>query len=182
MAARRLTWARRIAIAILDASRLRRAGNGMTMGILETMGISGSPIEPLLEALSDLAGKNQALAERMNRHAERCVYAATKSAMRRLAARERAHAEALGAILAEYQRSAASAELPTRDGTNIWERLTGDLAVLSELGIELGRHAIHWESLDSDIAQRLQAIADEDTHVMGELRKLALRADPQALD
>ncbi|MGD0075528.1 MAG: hypothetical protein ABSD31_14480 [Candidatus Binataceae bacterium] len=152
------------------------------MGILETMGISGSPIEPLLEALSDLAGKNQALAERMNRHAERCVYAATKSAMERLAAKERAHAEALCAILAEYQRSAASAELPARDGTSNWERLTGDLALLSELGIELGRQAIHWESLDSDIARRIQAIADEDHHVMGELRKLALRADPQALD
>ena len=144
--------------------------------------MSGSPTERLLETLSDLAGKNQALVDRLHRHAELCVYAAMKAALDRLAAKESEHVKTLGAILARHQRWAKLTELPARNGANNWERLTGDLAILSELSIELGRQAIHWEALDPDIGERLQAIVDEDNQVLGELRKLALRADPQALD
>jgi rubrerythrin len=144
--------------------------------------MSGSPTERLLEALSDLAGKNQALVDRLHRHAELCMYPAMKAALDRLAATEAEHVKTLGAILAQHRRWPKLTELPARNGANNWERLTGDLAILSEISNHLARQAIHWEALDPDIAQLLQAIVDEDSHVLGELRKLALRADPQALD
>jgi len=170
-----------MAIAILGAP-LSRAENKIKMGILEIIGMSGSPTERLLETLSDLAAKNQALADRLSRHAGLCVYPSMKAALERLAAKESEHLATLGAILAQHRRSPKSTQLPARNGANNWERLTGDLAILAELSSELGRQAIHWEALDPDTAQRLQTIVDEDSHVLGELRKLALRADPQALD
>jgi len=152
------------------------------MGILEKIGISGSPIERVLDALPGLAGKNQALVDRLSRHAELCVYPSTKAALERLAAKETEHVKTLSEILAPHHRWAKITQLPARNGANNWERLTGDLALLSELSNELGRLAIHCETLDPDIGERLQAIVDEDSRVLGELRKLALRADPQALD
>ena len=94
--------------------------------------MSGSPTERLLETLSDLAAKNQALVDRLHRHAELCVYAAMKAALERLAAKQSEHVKALGAILAQHRRSPKLTELPARNGANNWERLTGDLAILSE--------------------------------------------------
>ncbi|HTY56356.1 MAG TPA: hypothetical protein VMB26_14200, partial [Candidatus Binataceae bacterium] len=98
------------------------------------------------------------------------------------AAKETEHAAALAALLTEHRRWARLVELPAREGTNNWERLTGDLAILSELSGDLGRLATHWNTLDPNLGDRLQPIVTQDIDVVAELRKLALRADPQALD
>jgi len=151
------------------------------MGIFEKIGI-GSSSEHLLEGLSDIAGKYQAVAERMSRHAEQCNYPAMKIALERLAAKEAEHAKALADFLAQHHRWARLVELQTREGSNNWERITGDFTILAEASGELGHQATHWNVHDPDIGERFQAIVGEDTAIVAELRKLALRADPQALD
>src|SRR5262249_46249554 len=151
------------------------------MGILEKIGI-GSSTERVLEELSEIAGKYQAVADRMGRHAEQCNYPAMKTALERLAAKEAEHAKALTDFLGQRHRWARLAELPTREGTNNWERITGDFTILAETSGELGHQATHWNVHDPEVGERFQAIVDEDTAVVAELRRLALKADPQALD
>src|SRR5580704_10753308 len=113
------------------------------MWILEKIGI-GSSAERLLEELSDIAGRYQALADRMARHAEQCTYPSMKTALERLAAKEARHAKALADFLAKRHRWASLIELQAREGTNNWERLTGDLTILSEASTELGHQVTHW--------------------------------------
>jgi len=144
--------------------------------------MSGSSEERLLSELCDIAGKYQAVTDRLHRHAELCTYPSMKTALVRLAAKEDEHVKALSAILSQYRRWARPIELPAREGTSNWERLTGDFAILSEISTELGRLVTHWKTLDPEIGERLQAIVDQDADVLAELRKLALKADPQALD
>jgi hypothetical protein len=152
------------------------------MGILEKIGLSVSSEERLLDELTDLADRNQALVDRLRRHTEICPYPSMKQALERLAAKEAAHVNALKAILTPRGRWVSPRDLPSRNGANSWERITGDLELLSRLSIELGRQAIHWEAVNPEIAERLHALVDEDAAVLGELRKLALKSDPQALD
>lgn len=152
------------------------------MGILEKIGLSVSSEDRLLDELTDLAGRNQTLVDRLRRHTEICPYPSMKQTLERLAAKETAHVNALNAILTPHGRWASLKELPLRNGANSWERVTGDLELLSRLSIELGRNAMHWEAVNPEVAERLHALVEEDADVLGELRKLALRSDPQALD
>ncbi len=152
------------------------------MGILQKIGLIHSPRQRLLEELAELAGKNQALSDRLQRHVELCVYPVLKPDLELVAAAEARHVKLLGALLAEHRAWARLGDGSSPDGANNWERITRDLEALSHVGVELGRLAIHWEASDPAVAQRLQAIADEDSHLLGVLRKLALKTDPQALD
>ena len=152
------------------------------MGILEKLGLSVSSEERLLDELTDLADRNQALVDRLRRHTELCPYPSMKQALERLAAKEAAHVNALKAILTPRGRWVSPRDLPSRNGANSWERITGDLELLSRLSIELGRNAMRWEAVNPEIAERLRTLVDEDAAVLGELRKLALKSDPQALN
>ena len=152
------------------------------MGILEKLGLSVSSEERLLDELTDLADRNQAVVDRLRRHTELCPYPSMKQALERLAAKEAAHVNALKAILTPHGRWVSPRDLPSRNGANSWERITGDLEILSRLSIELGRNAMRWEAVNPEIADRLRTLVDEDAGVLGELRKLALKSDPQALD
>ena len=152
------------------------------MGILEKIGLSVSSEDRLLDELTDLAGRNQTLVDRLRRHTEICPYPSMKQALQRLAAKEASHVNALNAILTPHGRWASLRELPSRNGANSWERITGDLELLSRLSVELGRNAMHWEAVNPEIAERLRTLVDEDAAVLDELRKLALKSDPQALD
>ena len=152
------------------------------MGILEKIGLSVSSEERLLDELTDLADRNQALVDRLRRHTEICPYPSMKQALERLAAKEAAHVNALKAILTPRGRWVSPRDLPSRNGANSWERITGDLEILSRLSIEFGRNAMRWEAVNPEIAERLRTLVDEDAGVLGELRKLALKSDPQALD
>jgi hypothetical protein len=51
-----------------------------------------------------------------------------------------------------------------------------------ELSREVNQQALHWEGIDPALAARLRTIALEDDRKLGELRALALKCDPQALD
>ncbi len=152
------------------------------MGILEKIGLSAPSEERLLDELTELAGRNQALVDRLRRHTDICPYPGMKQALERLAAQEATHVNALNAILTPLGRWLSLKDLPSRDGANSWERITGDLEILSRLSIELGRHAMRWEAVNPGIAERLRTLVDEDAGVLSELRKLALKSDPQALD
>ena len=51
-----------------------------------------------------------------------------------------------------------------------------------ELRAKMNQQALHWEGIDPALAARLRTIALEDDRNLGELRELALKCDPQALD
>jgi len=44
------------------------------------------------------------------------------------------------------------------------------------------QQALRWEGIEPPFAARLRVIAFEDNNNLGELRQLALKCDPQALD
>ena len=69
-----------------------------------------------------------------------------------------------------------------RRGLQQLARVSGDLALMLELTGEMNQQALHWEGIDPPFAARLHTIALEDDRNLGELRKLALKCDPQALD
>jgi hypothetical protein len=152
------------------------------MGILQKIRWSISAEARLLNALAELAGKNQGLVERLQRHAQRCKYEQMSPVLTDLAAKERTHVKALGAILSEHRMWAKLPETPTHEGLNDWERLSGDLEVLAEIGLSIGKLAVWWEGSNAAITERLREISAEDSENTRALRKLALKADPHALD
>jgi hypothetical protein len=99
-----------------------------------------------------------------------------------LAAKEQAHVKALGTILSEHRTWAKLPEAPTHEGLNDWERLSGDLELLAEIGLSMGQLAVFWEGLNAAITERLREISAEDSENTRTLRKLTLKADPHALD
>lgn len=136
----------------------------------------------LLEELGAVAGRNQALVERLHHHGQLCLYPQMKSDIAALAARERPHVNALAAILAEHKMWPRLGPAPGRGGSNNWQRLSGDLELLAGIHVALGRLATQWESVDSAVSERLQALADDDGELVERLRKLCSKLDPQALD
>lgn len=152
------------------------------MGILRRLRSTISTEVRLLEELAGVAGRNQALVERLQHHAQLCIYPHMKSELEALAARERAHVKALGAILAEHKMWARPAQSPGRSGSSNWERISGDLELLSEIHAALGRLATEWGGVTPVVSERLAALADEDGEVAEYLRKLSSKLDPQALD
>lgn len=152
------------------------------MGILQRMWTATVPGERLLAELADIAGRHLELAGRLARHAELCAYPNIASGLGALAAREAQHARALEVILSEHHVWSKLARPIGAEGSNNWERLSGDLALLLDLRREMNQQALSWEGIDPQFAARLRTIALEDDRSLGELRELALKCDPQALD
>lgn len=105
-----------------------------------------------------------------------------KSELESIAAKEAQHVKILNGILADHARWAKLVEVPIREGANNWERISNDLALLNDIHLALSREAIHWEAVDPSVSDKIRAVADEDNGLVSELRKLALKSDPQALD
>ena len=152
------------------------------MGIFQWLRSSAEPPADLFDELAELAGRNQGLVERLNRHADICVYPNIKVGVHAIAAREAAHVKTLDAILSDHHRWAKLPEAPLHDGSNNWARLSGDLALLQSLLTDLRLAVAKWESEDEKIANTLMQLAIEDDDQEVELRKLALKCDALALD
>jgi hypothetical protein len=152
------------------------------MGILQRMWNAPTPAERLLAGLADSAGRHEELADRLARHAALCVYPNVARGLVALAARQREQARMLGAILCERHIWSKLPRPAGAEGANNWARIGGDLALTLELAREMSQQALHWEGIDPAVAARLRTIAVEDDRCLGELRELALRCDPQALD
>ncbi len=156
-----------------------RAGR---MGILQRIRGGLQPETRLLEELAEIAGRRRELAARLARHGARCAYPNIARGLGELSARAAERARALDALLRERDVWPKLPEDSAADGASNWQRLSGDLALLLELARAMNRQALQWEGIDSALAARLRDAAVADNRDMGELRELALKCDPQALD
>jgi hypothetical protein len=152
------------------------------MGILEKIRTSFSPKTQMLERLAVVAGRYEALAESLKRHAELCTYPNIKAGLERLAEDEARQANALRRILADLGAWPRLAETPSHDGSSNWERVGADLALQTELFRELNTQLVEWEGVDSNVAARLRVFLDAEDSNAGTLRDFALKCDPQAFD
>ncbi len=99
-----------------------------------------------------------------------------------LAEKEAAHFKILRNILSDREMWPRPLEDQPREGSSNWERLGGDLSMLSALAAGLRLCAMHWEAVDQEIADTLGTMAAEDVDHESDLRQLALKCDPQAFD
>ena len=152
------------------------------MGILQRMWAPTPPEERLLAELAHIAGRHQELAIRLARHAELCAYPNIASGLVALAVRQAEHARTLDTILRERHVWSKLPRPMGFDGSSNWARVSGDLELMLDLSREVNQQALHWEGIDPALAARLRTIAMEDDRGLGELRELALKCDPQALD
>ena len=137
----------------------------------------------LIDELGTLAGHCEELVNRMRLHTVRAtLYPAIANEVRAIAEREAAHERTLRGILAESGRWPRPPENLPRDGSNNWERLSGDLEILLAFSQELQRQAMRWESENPAIGEMLRKIATEAGEDEFELRRLVAKLDPQAID
>ncbi len=140
------------------------------------------PEERLLAELANIAGRHQELADRLAHHAGLCIYPNIAGGLKALAAREAEHARTLDALLSGRHVCSKLPRPTGAEGSSNWQRVSEDLALMLELAREMNEQALHWEGIDPPFAARLHTIALEDSRNIGEVRKLALKCDPQALD
>jgi hypothetical protein len=152
------------------------------MGILEKIRTSFSPKTRMLERLAVVAGRYEALAESLKRHAELCTYPNIKAGLEHLAEDKAGQANVLRRILADLGAWPRLAETPSHDGSSNWERVGADLALQTELFRELNTQLVEWEGVDSNVAARLRVFLDAEDSNAGTLRDFALKCDPQAFD
>ncbi|HVA77786.1 MAG TPA: hypothetical protein VNF27_07815 [Candidatus Binataceae bacterium] len=152
------------------------------MGFFSKFRASASPEKRAIDELADLAGRKEALIARLGRHATRCAYPAMAAELNALAEKEAAHFKILRAILSDRQTWPRPPENQPREGASNWERLGGDLAILVAIAAGLRLSAMHWEAVDQKIGDTLDTMATEDVDYESDLRKLALKCDPQAFD
>ncbi len=136
----------------------------------------------LLSQLASLAGRMQGLVGRLERHAEGCAYPQMKLKIEEVTAAAKIHAKVLNGILSDNRVWAKLPERPTHEGSNNWERISGDLVTLGRLNVDLNQHAVKWMSVDADIAERLRTIVNEEVPMIDALQEIAARSDPQAID
>lgn len=122
------------------------------------------------------------LIARLGRHAARCAYPAMAAELKTLAEKEAAHFKTLRMILSDRERWPRPPAAEPREGSSNWERLGGDLTILVGLAAGLRLSAMHWEAVDQEIGAALDTMASEDVDHESDLRKLALKCDPQAFD
>lgn len=151
------------------------------MGLLQRLFSPVSPREELLEDLAVLAGHNQELVDRLKRHAPLASPNISAGA-EAIAKKEESHVKVINSILADHNVWAKLPQPALHDGANNWARLSGDLQIIGALGAELRSLAMKWESVDETVAATLLQLAIEDADRESELRNLALRCDPLALD
>jgi hypothetical protein len=152
------------------------------MGLLQKIGLSMTRSGRLLAQLASLTGRIQGLLDRLNRHAEACTYAHMKAKIKEVAAVTKAHVKMLNSILRDNRVWARLPEAPVHQGSNNWERVSGDLILLTRINVELNQQAVKWQGVNADVAQRLFAILKEQTPLMDTLQEIVARSDPQALD
>jgi hypothetical protein len=152
------------------------------MSIIERIFATPAPEARRLSELAEIAGRHQELANRLARHAELCTYPNIAAGLRALAARQAEHARTLDTILVDRHVWSKLPRPLGPDGANNWQRTSEDLEILLELSRAMNQQALHWEGSDAAFAARLGTIAREDDRGVGELRDLALKCDPQALD
>jgi hypothetical protein len=152
------------------------------MGLLQRIRTAISPTERLLGKLAEMAGRNEELADRLTRHAKHCSYPNIAEGLSTLGDREAKHAQTLRAILRERRVWSKLPRPPRAEGSSNWARVSGDLTMLLGLLSDMNQQVIGWERLDPLFAARLRGIMLEYDRNVGELRDLALRCDPQALD
>jgi hypothetical protein len=153
-----------------------------TMGILQRIWTSNPLSARLLAGLAEMTGRNEELAHRLKRHAGLCSLPNIASGLAILAEREAEHAHALRAILSQRHVWSRLPRSPGAEGSNNWARVSGDLAMLLDLLNDMNQQVMKWEGIDAPFAARLRPIMLEYDRNVGELRDLALRCDPQALD
>jgi hypothetical protein len=152
------------------------------MGILQRIWTTVPPEERMLADLADIAGRHQELAKRLADHAGLCAYPNIASGLNALALREAEHARTLDAFLSGRHVSSKLPRPADAEGSSNWRRVSCDLALMLELARDMNGQALQWEGIDPPFAARLHTIAIEDNHDIGELRELAMKCDPQALD
>ncbi|MGH7914579.1 MAG: hypothetical protein ACREPW_08020 [Candidatus Binataceae bacterium] len=152
------------------------------MAILQRMWTASPPEERLIAELADMAGRYQELASRLARDAALCAYPNISVGLGALAAREAEHARTLDTILSGRRVWSKLPRPIGAEGSSNWARVSADLALLLELSREMNQQAIHWEGIDSAFAARLRTIALKDDRNLSELREMALKCDPQAID
>ena len=135
-----------------------------------------------LAQLAELAGRKEALLDRLARHAAMCPFGTIKAGLERIAAQQREGFQVLRSLLAEHQMWPRPPESTPHEGSNNWERLNHDLEMLGTVVSGIQRASGVWEGIDSATAEKLLAIAITDGEAQIQLRALALKCDPQALD
>ncbi len=141
-----------------------------------------SPEKRALAELAALAGRKETLIDRLRRHASMCPYPTIKSGIDRIAEGQAESFKILRNILTDRDLWPRPPEATPREGSNNWERLTSDLEVLRVIAVGMQKEAGVWEGIDLSISQQIAQIAVADSEAEEELRALALKCDPQALD
>ena len=132
--------------------------------------------EPLSSLVNDVDQCN------LEEYAQACIYAHMKAKIEEVAAVTKSHVKLLNSILRDNRVWARLPEAPVHQGSNNWERVSGDLILLTRLNVELNQQAVKWQGVNADVAQRLFAIVNEQTPLMDTLQAIVARSDPQALD
>ena len=135
-----------------------------------------------LAQLAELAGRKEALIDRLVRHAARCPYGTIRTGLERIAEQQRDGFKVLRSLLAERQMWPRPPESTPHEGSNNWERLNHDLEMLGTIVSGIQTASRVWEGIDPGTAEKLLAIAIADGEAQSQLRALALKCDPQALD
>jgi len=152
------------------------------MGLLDRIRGAFTQEPQRIDELARLAGRCEALVNRMRRHAAMCGYPAMAKEVGEIAEREALHEKELRNLLAGYNTWPRPPQTDPREGANNWERLSGDLAILLLFSQELQRHALKWEGENPNLAQRLFEIAEESASNEMALRRITAKCDPLALD
>ncbi|MHB8384270.1 MAG: hypothetical protein ACYDC3_18240 [Candidatus Binataceae bacterium] len=152
------------------------------MGFFSKFRSSASPEKRAADELAGLAGRKEVLIARLGRHAARCSYPSMAADLKTLAEKEAAHFKTLRNILSDREMWPRPPEDQPREGSSNWERLGGDLSILSAIAAGLRLCAMHWEAVDQEVADALATIAAEDVDHESDLRQIALKCDPQAFD
>jgi hypothetical protein len=152
------------------------------MGLFDRRRPSASGETRGKEELAQLAGRVEALEDRLRRHGTMCRYPQMQSAVGKLADRLGEQLQSLKGALADSNAWPRPPAAVAHEGENDWARLSGDLSELATLGDDMHRTAIKFESLEATTAKTLMTIAGQQSDYEAELRKIALKCDPQALD
>ena len=160
----------------------KRVGGKMAsaMGFFDRL--LSSPDKTALAELAELTGRKEALIHRLKRHAEMCSYPNIRAGLEHIAQGQADSFKILRAILTDRGTWARPPEATPREGTNNWERLSNDLAIMRSIAVGMQKAAGVWEGIDQAIADKLAPIALADNDAESELRAIALKCDPQALD
>jgi hypothetical protein len=152
------------------------------MGIFARIRSSLSPRTRLLDQLAQIAGHLETLAANLKHHAALCSYPTIKAGLERLGSAEAAQSNVLHEVLLDRGVWPKLPETPVRDGSNNWERLNFDLTMLVALSRDLNVQIAEWESVEPALAARLRDFSADEERNLADLRDLALKCDPQALD